>query len=81
MTNLDIPDFLKLTPDDRRTAWIGRKLTKPKAEKFMARRTPEDAQTRAFRRELEKQERAKKAERLAALNEWKKAKRLGQVRR
>jgi hypothetical protein len=66
--NLDIPDFLKLTPDERRAAWQGRKLTKPRPGSTKLLRV-EDAQTRAFRRELERQKKAKQDARFALLRE------------
>ena len=55
----DIPDFLRIPQADRRAAWVGRKLTRVKPGDIKVARN-EDAGTRAFRREIEKQEAAKK---------------------
>ena len=66
--SLDIPDFLRIPQDERREAWKGRRLTKPSAKSMMVTRN-EDAQTRAFRREMEKQAEAKKKARFALLRE------------
>lgn len=63
----DIPTFLRIPQEERRASWVGRKLTKVKASVKVTRN--EDAQTRAFRREMEKQAAAKKAERLKRLRE------------
>lgn len=63
----DIPDYLKIPQDERRAAWRGRRLTKPKASVKITR--DEDASTRAFRKQVEKQQAEKKAMRLALLRE------------
>lgn len=68
---LDIPDFLRIPQAERNAAWKGRRLTKMmKDERGSVTLTRhEDAQTRAFRREIEKQKKAKQAERFAMLRE------------
>jgi hypothetical protein len=64
----DLPDFLRIPQDERRAAWLGRRLTKPSARAMMVTRN-EDATTRAFRKEMEKQAAKKKAERFKLLRE------------
>lgn len=66
--DMDIPDVLRIPQDVRREAWKGRKLTKPRRDSVKITRN-EDAQTRAFRREIEKQEKAKQAEKFRLLRE------------
>ena len=66
---LDIPAFLRLSQEERRAAWKGRKLTK-QGSGFKAKVTKvEEAATRALRREIEKQDADKRAARFAALKE------------
>lgn len=62
-----IPNFLRIPQEERREAWRGRKLTKPRGD-FLQKK-PEDPTTRAFRKALERKEAEKKAERLAYLKE------------
>lgn len=64
----DLPDFLRIPQAERRTAWKGVRLTKVKPGAMMVTRN-EDAQTRAFRKEIEKQAAAKKVARLKLLRE------------
>jgi hypothetical protein len=68
MDDDDIPDFLRLTPEERRAAWTGVKLTKPRKTIDKPRRE-EDPTTRALRRQLEKEKRDKKAAALQRLRE------------
>lgn len=65
---LDIPDFLRIPQEERRASWRGRKLTKlPKGSVKIVRN--EDAQTKAFRLQLEKAKKLKQAERFKMLRE------------
>lgn len=64
----DIPDFLRIPQDQRNAAWKGRKLTKVKMDIDRNRRD-EDASTKAFRRQIEKQQRDKKQAALKRLRE------------
>lgn len=66
--DIDIPDFLRIPPDERKAAWKGRKLTKVKMDIDRIKKN-EDATTRAFRRQIEKQERDKKQAALQRLRE------------
>ena len=68
MLHDDIPDFLRIPQDQRRAAWKGRKLTKVKMDIDRIKKN-EDATTRAFRRQIEKQERDKKQAALQRLRE------------
>ena len=68
MLHDDIPDFLRIPQDQRRAAWKGRKLTKVKMDIDRIKKN-EDATTRAFRRQIEKQERDKKQAALKRLRE------------
>lgn len=63
----DLPDFLRIPQAERRAAWKGRRLTKVTFSPKITRN--EDATTRAFRKEMEKQAAAKKAERFKLLRE------------
>lgn len=65
---IDIPEFLRIPAEERRAAWIGRKLTKVKAGGRMVTRN-EDASTRAFRRQVEKEATEKKKMKFALLRE------------
>jgi len=65
MNDLDIPEYLRIPQEERRAAWRGVKLTKPR--KFAAARREEDAATKAFRREMEHKAEVKKQEALARL--------------
>jgi len=66
---LDIPAFLRLSQEERRAAWKGRRLT-VQGSAFKVKTTKvEEAATRQLRREIEKAEEAKKAARFAALRE------------
>lgn len=64
----NIPAFLRIPQEVRREAWRGVKLTKVSKASVKITRN-EDAQTRAFRREIEKQAKAKQVERFAMLRE------------
>lgn len=64
----DIPSFLRIPQEQRRQAWIGRKLTKRNTGSVKITRN-EDASTRAFRRMIEKQEADKKVARFKLLRE------------
>lgn len=64
----DIPDFLRIPQNERRAAWKGIKLRKIRPAAMMVTRN-EDAQTKAFRKLIEKQQAAKKAARLKLLRE------------
>ena len=67
----DIPAFLRLSQEERTAMWKGRKLTKLRklrAADIMVTRD-EDASTRRFRREVEKQQAAQKAARFKMLRE------------
>jgi hypothetical protein len=66
--DVGIPDFLRIPQEVRKEAWRGRKLTKPVKDSVKITRN-EDAQTRAFRREIEKQAKAKRDARFAVLRE------------
>lgn len=66
MDDLEIPDFLKIDADARRRAWSGKRLTKPKAGPDR-REVPADVL--AFKRELERRQKEKQAERFAMLRE------------
>lgn len=71
MSDLDIPMCLRIPQDVRRAAWVGRKLTRVKPSVKVTRN--EDAQTRAFRKLIEKQAAEKKAARFKMLRERAKA--------
>lgn len=64
----DIPEFLRIPQDVRTASWRGRKLTKVKPGSVKIVRN-EDAQTRAFRKMIEKQQAEKKARQLVLLRE------------
>lgn len=64
----DLPDFLRIPQEERRASWVGRKLTKVRFDINRIKKT-EDPSTRAFRRQIEKQEREKKAAALQRLRE------------
>lgn len=64
----ELPDFLRVPQEQRNASWRGRKLTRIKPPS-VTRLQNEDASTRAFRREIEKQKKAKQAERFALLRE------------
>jgi hypothetical protein len=66
--DMDIPDVLRIPQGVRREAWKGRKLTKPPKGSVKITRN-EDAQTRALRREIEKQAAAKQAAKFKKLRE------------
>ena len=66
MDELAIPEFLRMTDEERARAWDGRKIKKMTRTPFKFTRN-EDAQTKAFRKELEKKAEAKKRERFAML--------------
>lgn len=73
MIDLEIPDFLRVSREDRKEtkydpSWIGRKVTKVKPGSVKVTRN-EGAQTRAFRREMERQAKEKQRLRLQALRE------------
>lgn len=70
MIDLDIPDFLRISQDERRQSWKGRKLTKPKAF-ITTKPVITDPGTKRLMRELEQQAKAKKAASLQRLKEWK----------
>lgn len=72
MIDLEIPMFLRIPQEVRRESWRGRKLTRPKAGSVKITRN-EDAQTRAFRKMIEKQAAEKKAARFKMLRERAKA--------
>jgi hypothetical protein len=63
----DIPDYLRIPQAERAKAWVGRKLTKPRGDVKVTRN--EDPSTKAFRREMERLEAEKKAQRFAMLKE------------
>jgi hypothetical protein len=65
--DLDIPEFLKIPQAERRATWKGRKLTKVKFDVKVTR--SEDAATRAFRREVERERKEKLAARFKLLRE------------
>lgn len=70
MTDLDaIPDFLRLTREQRREAW--HKNPPRPMPKFKDPPKDEDPATRALRKEIAKAEEAKKAARFAKLKELK----------
>jgi hypothetical protein len=66
MDDLSIPDFLIARADDN--SWAGRKLTKPVKGSVKITRN-EHPDTRRFRLEMEKAERAKKRERILFLRQ------------
>lgn len=66
--DLGIPDFLRIPQEVRKEAWRGRKLTKVVKGSVKITRN-EDAQTKAFRLELERQAKAKQVEKFKLLRE------------
>lgn len=64
-----LPAELILTDEERRAAWKGRKLTKPRDLKAPPK--DEDPATRALRKEIARADERKKAERLARLKDLK----------
>jgi hypothetical protein len=63
-----IPDFLRITPEDRKAAWKGRKLT-VQGSGFRRIDKKEDALRKRLQREYDELQAAKRAERLKALRE------------
>ena len=68
---LDIPDFLRVTDQAARNAtWKGKRCKSiSKGTGSVTRLKVEDAQTRAFRKQLEKEKKAKQAARFKMLRE------------
>jgi Protein of unknown function (DUF3489) len=69
MVEEGLPEAAIVAPEERRDAWKGRKLTKPRDIKAPAK--DEEPATKALRKELAKAKETKKAARLARLNELK----------
>lgn len=69
MTYPDFPAFLRISQDERRASWKGRKLTRQGSGFKVATTKVEEAATRKLRREMEALAEAKKAERFARLKE------------
>ena len=65
----DIPLFLRIPQAERNAAWKGRRLTKQGSNFGKLVKKDEDPATRQLRREMEKAEARKKAERFARLRE------------
>ena len=66
---LDIPAFLRIPQADRKAAWKGHRVSVQGSGFKAAVTKVEEAATRKLRKELEAQQEAKKAARLAALRE------------
>lgn len=64
----DLPAFLRLSQEERRTAWKGRKLT-VQGSGFRRLDKKEEALRKRLQREYDEQKAAKAAERLKALRE------------
>lgn len=67
----DLPTALLIPQAERRAAWVGRKLTKVKFSTKVTR--DEDASTRAFRRQVEREAKDRQAARFKMLRERDKA--------
>jgi hypothetical protein len=72
MDVFEIPQFCKIPQTDRRAAWVGRKLTKVRFADIKTTRN-EDASTKAFRRQVEREAKAKQVARFKMLRERAKA--------
>ena len=75
----DIPEFLRIPQEQRDASWRGRRLTKIKSTS-VTRLKVEDPSTRAFRRELERQRKAKDAARFKILREREFERRRGRMK-
>lgn len=71
--DLTLPDFLKATGPA--PSWRGKRPRWTRDMTFREKTKEEDASTRAFKRELEKEQARKKAESLRRLKEWKESQR------
>jgi hypothetical protein len=77
---LDIPDFLRIPPEERRAVWKGRRLTR-QGSGFQPQTKIEEPATRALRRQIEAEARARAKAKVIAQREKRRAAKRSRIKR